>query len=508
MIKKVTALLIAAFIFIFIPAGNAKADTAILEKTAEYKLSWPPAKYSDNFVESFFPSEKEISKMNVWGFFYLWGLVSFIESNIPEGLDGKRYAILVRDLKKDIELLKKDMMFLVREVWGVRKIDRDIIKVQLFGIYSKLKEIITAVQKVRNNLIKPAYFLFYNSIDHTIFINNNFDFSITLNYMSVDSVWNAWRSKNEINRELEWAAAIGVNTVKVTVLLDCWIYKNTARINEIKETLYSIKKRGLKLYITFMGVREWYGDDYSFEPRSGRTSGDVNFITWRYRCEKAMMEIIEEFKPEYVCVLREPLIDLQEQISHGVSVDSWLECFESMAQSCARVSPDISVVLENGVSVETDYELFSKFQKIKSKNIIFGALIYSLKDIFSYNQYVKTCKVRKKTIVAEFWDSVVIYIDEYAEDFIYLVYRWALNYKMPLINLSYSVNTHTYNYEPTPAFYVYKNIINRTFIEGVCKKGVKSNSDGIWGTLYSEYNKEIRVNYQFRYNNAVKDFKD
>ena len=291
MTRKIIFALAAALIFLSARPAAAAGS--------EYKLSWPPSKYSENFVKSFFPSDNEISKMNVWAFFYLWGLVSFIESNIPEGLDGKKYAILVRDLKKDIEFLKNDMMFLVKEVWGVRRLDRDIIKVQLFGIYSKLSSIITAVQKVRTNLIKPAYFLFYNSLDHTIFIENDFDFSVTLNYMSVDSVWSAWRSKEEIAKELDWAVETGVNTVKITVLLDYWVYRNTSRINEIAETIKLIKSRGLKLYITFLGVREWYGEDYSFKPRSGRVFGKVNFITWRYRCEQAMLDIIGEYKPEY-----------------------------------------------------------------------------------------------------------------------------------------------------------------------------------------------------------------
>ncbi|OQA77875.1 MAG: hypothetical protein BWY32_02188 [bacterium ADurb.Bin243] len=498
--KYIASALIAVFICLAAPPARGAG--------IEYKLSWPPSRYSDNFVKSFFPSDREISKMNVWAFFYLWGLVSFIESNIPEGLDGKRYAILVRDLKKDIGFLKNDMMFLVKEVWDVRRLDRDIIKVQLFEIYSKLQSIITAVQKVRTNLIKPAYFLFYNSLDHTIFIDGGFDFSITLNYMSVDSVWSSWRSKEEVAMELDWAEKIGVNTVKVTVLLDYWVYKNTSRVNEIKEMLGSIKKRGMKLYITFLGVREWYGEDYTFQPRTGRIFGKVNFLTWRYHCEQAMTEIIGEFKPDYACVIREPLVDMQEQLAHATKIDDWLDCFSLMARQISKISPATVVVLENGVSTPADYELFEKIQKLKNKNIAFGALIYSLKDIFSYNQYAKMCKVRKKTIIAEFWDSVVIYIDEYAEDFIYLVYRWALNHKMPLINLSYSLNTHTYDYSPTPAFYVYKNIITRTFMEGVCKKGVKSNPDGIWGTLYAEYDEAVNINYQFRNGGTLKDYKD
>ncbi|HPG56200.1 MAG TPA: hypothetical protein PKW98_00155, partial [Candidatus Wallbacteria bacterium] len=118
--KYIASALIAVFICLAAPPARGAG--------IEYKLSWPPSRYSDNFVKSFFPSDREISKMNVWAFFYLWGLVSFIESNIPEGLDGKRYAILVRDLKKDIGFLKNDMMFLVKEVWDVRRLDRDIIK--------------------------------------------------------------------------------------------------------------------------------------------------------------------------------------------------------------------------------------------------------------------------------------------------------------------------------------------------------------------------------------------
>jgi len=143
---------------------------------SEYKLVWANARYADNFIRNFFPSNDAIMKMDVWGFVYLWGLTSFIENNIPEGLDGSRYKVSVRDLKKEIEFLKNDMMFLVKEIWGVRRIDRKIIPFELLSIHDKLKEIILTIQKVRTNLIKPAYFLFYNSLDHTIFFNDSFDF--------------------------------------------------------------------------------------------------------------------------------------------------------------------------------------------------------------------------------------------------------------------------------------------------------------------------------------------
>ncbi|HNY11647.1 MAG TPA: hypothetical protein PKK26_08675, partial [Candidatus Wallbacteria bacterium] len=119
-----------------------------------------------------------------------------------------------------------------------------------------------------------------------------------------------------------------------------------------------------------------------------------------------------------------------------------------------------------------------------------------LKDIFSYNQHSKNIRIKKRTIVAEFWDSSAIYIDEYAEEFIYLVFRWALNKKINFINLSHIVNLHTYDFKNTPAFYRYKNIITMAFMEGICKKGVRAEADGIYGNLYESYG-QMRLNYNF-----------
>ncbi|MEZ7890488.1 MAG: hypothetical protein QMC67_01950 [Candidatus Wallbacteria bacterium] len=488
-------------------ASNYKKNSVDRRFDSEYKLVWSNARYADNFIRNFFPSDKAVMKMDVWGFVYLWGLVSFIENNIPVGLDGSKYKVSVRDLKKEIEFLKNDMIFLVKEIWGIRKIDRKIIPFELLNIYSKLKEIILTVQRVRTNLIKPAYFLFYNSLDHTIFFNDSFDFSVTLNYLSVDSIWSGWRENKDLWKELDTAKELGVNTVKIGVYLDYWVYKNTARINEIRELLQKIKDSGFNLYINFMGVRGFYGEDLTFKQKSGRPFGTVNFITWRYHCEQAMSAVIAEFKPKYATIIKEPFIDFQEQINETVPVELWLGCVSDFAAEISKKSPGTIIVIENTLSSEADYDLFQKFQKIKPSNVAFGALIYSLKDMFSYNQYIKMCKVSKDTIVAEFWDSVALYIDEYADDFIYLVYRYALNKKMKLINLAYILNLHTYDFKPTPAFYTYKHIISMAFMEGICKKGIKSGTDIKKGILNYGYSIK-NVNYQFWNEITLKDYKN
>lgn len=469
------------------PGASAAARPSVKKSAAGESPMWFARDYADNFVESYFPSARSIDKMDIWGFFYLWALVSFIDSNIPEGLDGARYATLVRDLRMEIDFLKRDMLHLLKEVWGVRKIDRDVMNAQLFSILEKLRAILANVQRVRTNLIKPAYFLFNNSLDHTLYLNNNFDFSAGLDYLSVDSLWAAWRPREELFREALVAKSAGVSTVKVGVYLDYWVYRDTGKINDIRETLHALRAEGFKLYINFLGVRGWYEEDFSFRPRSGKPNGAVNFITWRYHCEQAVAEIVREFKPEFAGVIREPLIDFQEQVNETVPVALWLSCFSDIAGEVASISPQTTVVLENTLSSNDDFELFKRFQELKPRNVAFGALIYSLKDIFTYNQYSKACKVKKRTIVADFWDSVAIYIDEYAEDFIYLVYRWALNRKISFINLSRAVNLHTYDFEYTPAYYRFKNVITSAYMEGICRKGVKASGDGIYGSLYERF---------------------
>lgn len=503
----IAAIALSSVLFAPHHRGQARAADGIPGAESKYRLNWASREYAKNFISSFFPPPDAVMKMDIWGFFYLWGLVSFIENNLPEGLDGAAYAIAVRELKKDIEFLKKDMLYLLQVVWGARTIDRKIINIQLFDMALKMNSIISTIQRVRTNLIKPSYFLFANSLDQKTYIGNDFDFSVTLNYLSVDSIWAAWFPKEKILRELDFAKETGVNMVKIDVYLDYWIRRDTARVNEIREVLSLIKARGFKLFIRFLGVRGWYGEDMTFKPRSGRTFGAVNFITWRYHCEQAIAEVLKEFKPEYATVIKEPLIDFQEQLSDSVPVELWLECFSAIAAETAAYSPSTVLVLENGLSTAQDFEIFKKFQEIKPGNVAFGALIYSLKDIFSYNQYVKMCAVRKNTIVAEFWDSVALYVDEYAEDFIALVFRWALNRNMRLINLSYIVNLHTVNFTPTPAFFVYKNIIAMAFMEGLCKKGVKSNADGIFGTLYGPY-RQSKIEYRFRFDNILRSYKN
>lgn len=444
---------------------------------------WRPVDYSYNFINTYIPTAQKIGTMGIKGFLSLWGILSFLETHLPEGLDGRRYVVAIRDLRTAIDLYKKDMLYLVYELIGARPIDREVLKVQIFDISQQLQVIVSTLQYVRRSLLKAAYYLFAQSIRNDVLQRNDYRFSATLNYLGTDNPWRGWLDPEDLHREIGVARELGLDLVKINVFLDYWVFNRPKVRREVEATIAEIRAAGLGLFLSCDGINAYFPLDLTFADRAGRPIGAVNWMTWKYQAVRGCLDVIGRFKPDYATVLRNPFVDPQEQVNQKVTAAEWLAYVEEVADGVRAVSPDTRVVVEIPLAGEREVDFLRSIDRSTRENLVLGFMIYSIKDFFSVGNFLVASPPKKPVVIAEYWDSVGLYIDDLAEEFLRLGYLWSLDKGVKVFNVSFSINLHTPLFEKTPAYFVYRDLITRGAVIGESREGVKSGMDAFHGRL-------------------------
>jgi hypothetical protein len=174
---------------------------------------WRSTDYAYNFIRTYIP---RAARSATWGkgFLSLWGNLSFLETHLPAGLDGRRYVVAIRDLRTAIALYKKDMLYLVSEILGARRIDREILKVQILDISQQLQVIISTLQYVRRSLLKAAYYL--RPVVRTDTLQKRL---LRRPTTSTDNPWRGWFRMTTSTARSTWRGK-GLDVVKVNLFLD------------------------------------------------------------------------------------------------------------------------------------------------------------------------------------------------------------------------------------------------------------------------------------------------
>jgi hypothetical protein len=231
------------------------------------------------------------------------------------------------------------------------------------------------------------------------------------------------------------------------------------------------------------GINSYFSLDLSFADRKGDPNGSVNWITWKYQAALGIYEIVRLFKPEYVTVLKDPFVSLQEQMNQRIGVTHWVDFLVDVSRNIKRISPTTKVVVELSLASDNEIAFLTRVMELPEDNIVLGFMVYSIKDFFSIAQFLSSHPPTKEIIVAEIWDSVGLYVDELAEEFMKLGYLWSLDKPFKLFNVSYCVNLHTPLYKKTPAFHLYRNLITRGGIISENKEGIKASLDFVHAVL-------------------------
>lgn len=443
---------------------------------------WRSGDYAYNFIRTYLPTSEKIGEMGAKGFLSLWGILSFLETHLPEGLDGRRYVVATRDLRTAINLYKKDMLYLVTEVLGARNIDREILKVQILDISQQLHVILSTLQYVRRSLLKAAYYLFSQSVRTDTLQRRDYRFSATLNYLGTDNPWRGWLSRDDLHRQIDVARDLSLDVVKINLFVDYWVFNRPKVREEVAETIEAIRRAGFGLFLSCDGVNAYYPLDLTFADRTGKPIGAVNWITWRHQAMRGALEVIRLFRPDYATVLKNPFIDPQEQVNQRVTAEQWLAYVEEVAVAAKRISPRTRVVVEIPLDSPREIAFLRAVDGLPCDNITLGFTIYSVKDFFSVGSFL-SAGAKKPAIVAEFWDSVGLYLDDLADEFLRLGYLWTLDKGIGLFNVSFATNLHTPTFGRTPAWYVMRDLVTRGAVVGESKEGVKSGMDGFHGRL-------------------------
>lgn len=446
-------------------------------------MRWRSVDYADNFMKTFIPTPEAIGRMGVKGFFTLWGILSFLETHLPEGLDGRKYVVATRDLRTSIRFFKNDMLYLVYEMLGVRSIDREVLKVQIFDITGQLQVVIRTIQSVRRSLLKAAYYLFGASVNKNALQPGKFQFGASLNYLSTDNPWRGWLPRKNLYRQVDVAESLELDVAKLNIFLDYWVFNRPRVREDFAETVHLLRTRGFKIYLASEGINAHFRLDLTFGDRNGDPVGLVNWLTWKHQAAQGLYALAENFKPDYLTILRNPFIELQEQVNQRVSPTDWLEFVRDVAAGVQRISPDTAVVIEVPLNTDREVDFLRAVDQLEGENIRLGFMVYSIKDLFSIGQFIASQTPVKRMLIAELWDSVGLYIDDLAEEFLRLAYLWSLDKGFELLNISFCVNLHTPEFARTPAWHVLHNLITRGSVVGEDKSGVKAGLDHFHGRL-------------------------
>jgi hypothetical protein len=153
-----------------------------------------------------------------------------------------------------------------------------------------------------------------------------------------------------------------------------------------------------------------------------------------------------------------------------------------VADGARAVSPATRIVVEAPLATEREALFMRAIDESTRENLVLGFHVYSVKDFFTVGNFISS-GTRKPVLVAELWDSVGLYVDDLADEFLRLGYLWSLDKGVGLLNISFMTNLHTPDFERTPAFYVMRDVVTRGAVVGESKEGVKSGMDCFHGRL-------------------------
>lgn len=285
-----------------------------------------------------------------------------------------------------------------------------------------------------------------------------------------------------IINEIDLLSETGVDMIRIDLVYDFWmdqdndksngIQKDDKTISKIDRAVQEIRNRGKKVYLALYGVENWMQGG-STKDTIGK--GKVDFDTWKKMYlgtegEPGMVEtIVSRYNPDYVNLVGEGTWWMQSQINEIRSASDWGKVALKAAKKVKEISPDTFVVVDTIPSTEIIYD--PKNNKIDHLNFFkilmagnnidaVGIDSFDIYALESINDMLPERNKSKELWIGQTWDSVRgEYKDSLADKYIIASVYYAQSNKMNGYNLFFGKNLHTKDFEKTPAFYTYKQVI-------------------------------------------------
>lgn len=431
---------------------------------SECPIEWTPEQYIENQINVLFPSDEEImSYNNANDLEKISAALRSASNKLPK-------QIPAQGVEREIERMGQCM----HNIDPAHITQQD--KENLISIMSDLKyeyrQYLRTYQVKKQEYYGEKLDSFIKRWKPTKYHPMTFGVQSPPSYL-----FTRYLTTREIVNNVRIVDEVGADLVRFDIVYDFWLHNETENIKKIDSAVEEARKRNLKVYLGIYGVDVWGGRPVSWETwknvyiGTDETPGMVETIMTRYQ-------------PDYVELLPEGPYLCQDQVNEDVPMIEWVKLAAESTELVKQISPSTIAVI-NTVPQHPGYEnkpflkdlmdpseLLSntpnlaavekeKIKKGIEKIDIIGIDPYNLNELkYDYEYAEKYWNKDKELWIAETWSSSKgVYIDNFDDKYIKASVYYAQSKGMTGHILFFGRNLHTKDFEKTPAFYTYKDVI-------------------------------------------------
>lgn len=329
---------------------------------------------------------------------------------------------------------------------NTKKADVDVIYSDYNKFRSSAIQQYQLQQELRKKYLEPRYDAFINKYKPETYHPMKFG-------VIADSVTDC----DEINLLSE----TGVEFIILYLMYDPWMDQDTETINKIDKAVEQIRRNNKKVCIGLCGVYKWFGP-YTIPSLENVGHGKVDFDTWSRTYLEMAETLVKRYDPDYVAISIEAQVVQAGQINEIRPPSDWIEITRVVADKVKEISSDTIVIVPTITRQEPpDLEFLEGIMDLKNVDIVGLDFYDGLYDTFQSVDTLLSYRNKEKEFwISETWDDMTgKYMDNLADKYIIASIYYAQNKNLRGYSLYFGRNLHTKDFEKTPAFYTYKEVI-------------------------------------------------
>ena len=250
-------------------------------------------------------------------------------------------------------------------------------------------------------------------------------------------------------KEVDFLSSVGVDAIRVNIFSE--MLSNPETKAKLDAVISRIKENGKEVKLKTSGKQSWLDNPVSFEVYTEGVKSDID-------------KVMEMYHPDYISLSPEPYGFATRMIINGknVPVNDWINAISELSAEAKRIDPEVKT---EAVTVGTRGKQVELFDTLVCGDLpdldIVAIQPYMLSGLkAAEGRFPIKCATDKEIIIGETWDMRLgYYYDELADEYIRISVYYAQTHNLSAYTLFFTGNLHDENYNPTPAFYAYKSVI-------------------------------------------------
>lgn len=258
-------------------------------------------------------------------------------------------------------------------------------------------------------------------------------------------------------KEVDFLSRIGVDAIRVNIFSE--ILSNPESKTKLDAVISRIRENGKEVKLKTNGKQSWLYNPVSFEVYTEGVKSDID-------------KVMSLYHPDYISLSPEPYGFATRMIIDGerVPVNDWINAISELSAEAKRIDPEVKTEAVTVGCRGKQVELFDTLVCGDLPDLDIVAIqpymISGLKA--AEGRFPLKCATNKEIIIGETWDMRLgYYYDEFADEYIRISVYYAQTHNLSAYTLFFTRNLHDESYNPTPAFYAYKSVIEEVKSQSV-----------------------------------------